>query len=112
MFHFLVSQAGALIQYMFILRPAQGYLRRMIFMEFIESSHAWYDTQGWVAGEILIKSFFSYKIGKISFLFFVFNPVDDIGFLNFFRHIPFSSCLTPVHDIGLGLGLGEIVNRV
>ena len=58
MFHFLVSQAGALIQYMFILRPAQGYLRRMIFMEFIESSHAWYDTQGWEAGEILINSIF------------------------------------------------------
>ena len=80
-----------LIQYMFILPPTgrgreEGYLRRMIFMEFIESSHAWDDTGLGGRRNPHNLHFF----GQICQDFFVFNPAG--------------------HDIGLGLG--EIVNRV
>ena len=68
----------------------EGYLRRMIFMEFIESSHACNDTGGgWQSRKILITCSFSKKKSLI------FNPRSS-----------------PFHDIGLGLGWGEIVNRV
>ena len=58
----------------------EGYLRRMIFMEFIESSHACNDTGGgWQSRKILITCSFSKNKS------FIFNPRSS-----------------PFHDIGLG----------